>query len=41
VYNPASGPNLAIWNGSYKRILVLFPVGDADPQGVLTFGSCP
>jgi hypothetical protein len=41
MYDPSSPQNLKLWTSAYKRILVLFPVGDADPQGVLAFGSCP
>jgi hypothetical protein len=29
------------WTSSYHREIVLFPVGAADPQGVLRVGGCP
>jgi hypothetical protein len=28
------------WLSNYARVLVLFPVGAPDPQGVLEFGNC-
>jgi hypothetical protein len=38
---PTSVTMQTFWADMYARELVLFPVGPADPQGVLRFGGCP
>jgi hypothetical protein len=40
-YDPNDPASVSAWTTTpYRRDLVLFPVGDADPQGVLRVGTC-